>query len=323
MRKCSSSDEASENYPILRADSSLTDSILLESVAEGRGDRREAAFSLLISRHGPRLRKVCRGLVDNPHDVEDLTQTTFLVLLRKAGTIRDAEALGSWLQGVARKLAVPIRTSRSRFGSPVSENDSSSNEPSASELAESSEVIPIVRAEIDLLPYPYRDPVILCCLEGRSNEEAAATLCVPVGTVKGRLSRARGLLKERLGRRGLEVGAILSVIFGSRSTLAASVNGFATAARDVVKPAMIRESRPSKLMASSPHSRDWMRFARVALILIGMSIFGTTVAVASGAIPWPFTRAQSPQKNRETIVGEPVPVDARILLEECDDRLHR
>ena len=165
--------------------------------------RDELAFAALVARHGAMVRGVCRGVLRDPNDADDAFQATFLVLARKASTIRGREALGGWLHRVARRVAVRAsvesarRRGREQPGGLVDEPIAPGEDPDRRELCR------VVHEEVDRLPENYRKAVVLCDLEGFTHEEAAARLDWPVGTVKGRLFRARDRLRDRLVRRGL------------------------------------------------------------------------------------------------------------------------
>jgi RNA polymerase sigma factor (sigma-70 family) len=169
-------------------------------------ERDSAAFRKLVVRHGPAVLQVCRGVLQDTHEADDAFQATFLVLVRKAPSIQDPEALGGWLRGVAYRTAVRsrVRASRRRVNERTLA-DLSSGENSHQELAP--ELKQMIREELDRLPDSYRQPLILCYLEGLTHLEAASRLGWPVGTVKTRLVRGRRLMRERLNRRGAGLGA--------------------------------------------------------------------------------------------------------------------
>ena len=163
--------------------------------------RDETAFDALVARHGPMVLGVCRRVLDDPHAVEDAFQATFLVLVRKAGSLGQRDAIGHWLYGVACRVALRARCEAARRRSrevPVARvvSIARDDEPCPDELA------PALDEELSRLPQKYRAPVVLCYLEGLTHEEAARQLHWPIGSVKGRLSRARELLRGRLARRG-------------------------------------------------------------------------------------------------------------------------
>ncbi|WP_406696936.1 sigma-70 family RNA polymerase sigma factor [Singulisphaera sp. Ch08] len=178
----------------------------------------DAAFEALVARHGPMVMGVCRQWLRDPSDVEDAFQATFLVLVRKAGSLRDRALLGNWLYGVAYRVALRARAEAARRRSREKggvDDRADPQEPGSQERH------PWLHEEVNRLPEKYRAPIVLCYLEGRTHEEAAEQLCWPVGTVKGRLSRARDLLRTRLSRRGLAPSAGLLTAALSRDASAA------------------------------------------------------------------------------------------------------
>ncbi len=186
--------------------SGLSDSQLLERFLTGHDEVSELAFSVLIERHGPMVLGVCRRILVDPHDAEDAFQATFLVLVRKAASVRVDGSIGRWLFGVATRVATRSRADihrrhgRERLG--FDQLEIVAEEGSLSPL-DRAELQSILAQEIARLPDRLQAPVILCDLEGSSDLEAARRLGWPVGTVKSRLSRARARLRDRLTRRGL------------------------------------------------------------------------------------------------------------------------
>jgi zinc protease len=185
-----------------------------------RGD--EAAFEAILRRHGPMVLGVCRRILDDPHDVDDAFQATFLVLIKKARSIRDREVLGPWLYGVARRVAVRARVGarrrRAREQNGAEGVDVGADDRRDDRM-EADEVRSLLDDELGRLPARYRAPLILCDLGGQTHEQAAAQLRCPVGTVKSRLSRGRERLRDRLVRRGLapSAGLLASTIAASRA----------------------------------------------------------------------------------------------------------
>jgi RNA polymerase sigma factor (sigma-70 family) len=180
----------------------------------------EAAFGAIVARHGPMVLGVCRRALENERDVEDAFQATFLVLVRRADAVVVEDSLGRWLYGVARRVAVKAREraerNRGKFGPLVV--DPVAREPKA----DHSLTLAAIDEELSVLPAKYREPVVLCHFEGLTHAEAAARLHWPVGTLSGRLSRAIGLLRVRLARRGLSAtaGAVGMVLAGETARAA-------------------------------------------------------------------------------------------------------
>ncbi len=180
--------------------------------------RDESAFAALVGRHGPMVLGVCRAVLKDSAEVEDAFQATFLVLIRKAETIRGREALGGWLHQVAYRIAIEAGADAALRRA---------REQSAGELAamrSESEEFPdemrrILHEEIERLPEHFRLPVVLCDLEGLSRLEAARQLRWTEGTLRGRLARARARLRDRLTHRGLAVSSgVLVTALGREAT---------------------------------------------------------------------------------------------------------
>jgi RNA polymerase sigma factor (sigma-70 family) len=150
---------------------------------------------------------VCRKVLRDSHDAEDAFQATFLIFFRKAESIRRYDALGPWLYGVAYRVATRLRSNRERQRSRERAIEACLLVgASGDELAE--EIIQLIHEEISRLPDKYRRPIILCYLQGRKRDEAAQLLGWSHGAIKGRLERARDLLRGRLLRRGIEISAV-------------------------------------------------------------------------------------------------------------------
>ncbi len=218
---------ASENQDaVLRGIARLFNQGSLTGLSEGQLLRQFAAgdasaFEVLLTRHGPMVLGVCRRLLYDHCDVEDAFQATFLVLLRRAGALGDAEVLSPWLHGVAVRVAARIRRNASRR--PTEERKGVRPHIVDPECdLERNELRSSIDEEIRRLPEKYRRPVVLCYLEGRSHEEAARRLRCSPGSMRGRLDRARLKLKDRLARRGLAPAAGLAALaIGGESASAA------------------------------------------------------------------------------------------------------
>lgn len=185
--------------------SELSDVELLQTFVDHRDQQ---AMSDLIIRHGPLVMGVCRRILKNDHDAADAFQATFLVLLKKAGSLGKSDSLAGWLYGVAHRVAKKSRTQLSRRqqreGSGIVATPTA---PPINPVNEEEEIVDLIHAELANLPEKYRLPLILCCLEGTAREVAAQHLGWSLGSLKGRLERGRNMLLARLKRHGIILSA--------------------------------------------------------------------------------------------------------------------
>lgn len=206
----------------------LTDGQLLERFTTRSGEAAELAFAALVERHGPMVLRVCQRVLPDRHDAEDAFQAVFLVLVRRAGSVRNRESVASWLHGVALRVAGAARSAEGRRA--VHEQRAASKTVVENERAPD-DLGPVLHEEIGRMPDRYRAAVVLCYLEGRTYDEAARLLGCPVGTVKSRLATARETLRARLARRGLApVAGALSSVLAAEAATAAVPRGLAEAA---------------------------------------------------------------------------------------------
>jgi RNA polymerase sigma factor (sigma-70 family) len=203
----------------------LSDGQLLELFLAHRD---EAAFEVLVRRHGPMVLGVCQRVLRNVHDVDDAFQATFLVLVRKAHSIVPRENVANWLFGVAYRTAVKarmlmgIRADRQR--------QLQAAPPPGPEEKVWLDLLPLLDQELAGLPERYRAPIVLCDLEGKTRKEAARQLGWPEGTVAGRLARGRALLARRLQRRAVAVsGGSLAVFLAQQAAAGAVQSPLVTA----------------------------------------------------------------------------------------------
>jgi RNA polymerase sigma factor (sigma-70 family) len=217
----------------LRALGERTDEELLELFVTRQ---EEAAFMALVQRHGPMVLGVCRHLLVNSHDIEDAFQAVFLVLVSKAASIRSRTLLAGWLYRVAYRVAMRARVyAARRHEREVRGVETMAAEPDAEAI--DPQLRPLLHEELNRLPEKYRAPLVLCYLQGKTHEEAARQLAWPIGTIKGRLARARELLRPRLARRGL---ALSTAALASALTLrSASASVPPTLMNSTLKAAML------------------------------------------------------------------------------------
>jgi RNA polymerase sigma factor (sigma-70 family) len=235
------------------SDTLVGDAELLERFIAHHDD---GAFELLVRRHGPMVFGVCKRVLGNEADAEDAFQATFLVLVRKAASIIPRTRVGNWLHGVAHKTAIKARAMNARRR--VKEREATSQGRKASDDAHES-LLEILDDELRTLPAKYQTPIILCDLEGLSYREAAARLRCPLGTLSGRLTRARALLARRIARRGQTVttAALASLLVRDASA-------------SVPASLMVRIIRVGTLLAVGKKSTGGMMSAKVASLVEGV-----------------------------------------------------
>jgi RNA polymerase sigma factor (sigma-70 family) len=170
--------------------------------------RDPAAFAALVRRHGPMVLGVCRRVLRHEQDAEDACQAAWLVLARKAGSIRKHQSVSSWLHGVAYRVAMNLKRQIQRHRAVDGPGIAAARSDPVQELTWR-EVRSALDKELERLPERLRAPIVLCYLEGKTRDEAAAVLGWTPGALRGRLERGRLLLRARLGRCGLALSTTL------------------------------------------------------------------------------------------------------------------
>jgi RNA polymerase sigma factor (sigma-70 family) len=294
---------------------------LTDAAAAGVGDgdllaryaawRDEAAFTALVQRHGALVLGVCRRLLANEADAEDAFQATFLVLAKQAGTVRKRASVGSWLYGVACRVAAKARRTavrrRQRERRAAAERPTQTGpEPACRELQA------LLDEAMNRLPERYRAALLLCYFEGRTVEEAARHLGCPRGTVASRLAQGRKLLRDRLVRRGLALSAEALTTFLLAGSAPAAVPPAlllqtARVALDhaagkvaALVPAVALAERVCRAMTLRKLSTRLILALAVGLALVGM------VALAQQTPPNEETKAPGPPQR---VAAEPARVD--------------
>jgi RNA polymerase sigma factor (sigma-70 family) len=297
-----------------------TDGQLLERFL---ADRDEAAFAALLQRHGPLVLAVCRRILSHRQDSEDAFQATFLVLVRKARSIAKRGSLGCWLYGVARRIAVRARTAsarrnaRERCALPRTERD-----PLHEVVWRDLRLM--LDEEVERLPWVYREPFLLCYMEGKTNEEAARLLGCPKGTVLSRLSRARERLRVRLARRGLGLSAGLVATLMARGAADAAVP--VELAESTLRAAMwvAAESTATLAAASAPvlsltegvlRAMFLTKVKIATAVLLGVGVLGAGTGVS--AYRTQTGDAAGTKQGRPT---RPAADDSRVAAGESQDR---
>jgi RNA polymerase sigma factor (sigma-70 family) len=266
------------------SESPLSDAQLVERFAAARD---EAAFELLVWRHGAMVFGLCRRLLRQEQDAEDAFQATFLTLARKAGSIRKREAIASWLYKVAYRIALAVRTQTAARAAP--------EHPRLDELPAAAtadpgwrELRPVLDEEVHRLPEKYRAAFVLCAIEGKTNDEAAELLGCPKGTVLSRLSRARERLRGRLTRRGVAVSALVcGTVFVEETAVtpmtAAMVNRTVKAGLAVAAGQTIKSAASPSVAALTEGAIRAMLLSKLQHVATLVLAAGLLVASAAGA----------------------------------------
>jgi len=284
----------------------LSDGELLERFIARRD---EAVFGAIVDRYGPMVWGVCRRALRDHHDAEDAFQAVFLVLARKADSVRPREKVGDWLHGVARRTAAKARARAARRRA-REKQVSDLPEPEAARDDPREDLGPLLDRELGRLPEKYRILVVLCDLEGRTLRQAADQLGWPIGTVSGRLSRARTMLAERLARRGLAPAAAIATLSSqgaasacappaliASTTKAAILFAAGRRAADVASTwaAELTEGALKAMMTTK------LKIASAAVILAALGVAG---AVSAGP-GRPAEALRPPQAEAPAQAGEP------------------
>jgi RNA polymerase sigma factor (sigma-70 family) len=285
------------------------------------GRRDEGAFAALLGRHGPLVFRVCRQVLQDSHAAEDAFQATFLVLARKAASIRKHEALPAWLHRVAVNISRTASTRAAERRTHERQAVVMAQADAASEAA-LRDWQPLVHEEVDRLPEKYRLPALLCYLDGKTHAEAARQLGWPLGTVKGRLARARELLRSRLARRGLALstgglagtlapgtaaGHVPAMLLGSTLRAAVSFAGGGTL------PAGAASANALALARGALQTMTTTKLPYVLALLLAIGLIGAGAALGLGRGP------EAGPEIAAADVQQAQPQDGGALLKKGDD----
>lgn len=262
----------------------LSDGQLIERFTSQNGEAAELAFAVLVERHGPMVLRVCRCVLRDPNDAHDAFQATFLVLVRKAPAIRNRESVASWLYGVALRVASCNRSAAARRR--THERRSPARATVAADDEDRADLEAAVHEEVGRLPDRFRVPVVLCYLEGMTQEDAATRLGWPIGTVRSRLARARDRLRAGLARRGFAptAGGIAALLTCETAEAAVPTvlvdTTIRIATRSAVRQAMTAGLVPASIAALSEGALRTMLITKLKTIAMAVLAMG---AFAAGA----------------------------------------
>jgi RNA polymerase sigma factor (sigma-70 family) len=264
----------------------------------------EGAFAALVDRHGAMVLRVCRQVLQHQQDAEDAFQATFLVLARKAASLRRGEVLAGWLRSVAYRTSLQARRNATRRQAREARTQA---RPPASPAADIAwrEVQLILNEEIERLVEKYRTPFVLCCVEGHSRSEVARQLDLKEGTVWSRLAYARRQLQQRLRRRGIELGTVLAALSlaepGTTSTVPALLVAATLRSATAGGKAMLGVSgEVAGLVNATLKLTTTTRLKLAVALLFLTAVLGAGWSVSVGQAP----SSQTPKPSR------PAPADA-------------
>jgi RNA polymerase sigma factor (sigma-70 family) len=285
----------------------------------------EDAFAALVRRHGPMVLRVCRRILHDSHDAEDVFQATFLVLSRKAASLRRRDSVGCFLHGVAYRLALKARTQFAQQR--LHENRAVVEKQAVDPLAELTvrEAQAILDEELARLPEKHRTPLVLCCLEGKTRDEAARMLGWPAKLVKSRLEQGRERLRQRLSRRGLTPPAALVASLLAEEAAPATVP--VVLIRTVVQAAPNSNGVSASVALLAESALGGTAIGKAKVGVLGLLVLTGVLAAGMGAFAPPQTaekpaespavanapeppKTEKPQTARTDRYGDPLPPQA-------------
>ncbi len=245
----------------------------------------EAAFATLVERHGPMVLGVCRRMLGDDHAAADAFQAVFLVLARKAPRVRVEDTLGRWLHGVSVRVSLRARAVARAERARVRSLDGldPADESASADPEDRHELRAAIDEEIARLPGRYRAAVVLCYLEGLTQEQAARRLRCPVGTVQSRLHRARERLRPALTRRGLAPAAWGPAALAAMTARADVPPALAALAGRVVGASAGTVPAAVALLArSTMRSLSMSRALRIGWLLLALGASASGAAILAG-----------------------------------------
>jgi RNA polymerase sigma factor (sigma-70 family) len=281
----------------------------------------EVAFTALVERHEALVLGVARSVLHHEQDAEDVFQATFLVLARKAHTIRKQQSLSSWLHGVACRLALKARGRAKRWSdAPVADVAATASMDDLSWR----ELRGVLQEELQRLPDKYRAPLLLCYWEGKTRDEAAVQLGMTANAFKKYLERARNLLRSRLVRRGLAPSAALFATLvsemGARGAVSASLTAHTVqaAVEFAAGQAIAAESATAAALAQGAIGAMNMS-KRLTTILVALVVGG--VGSGLGLVSYQSLQGQQPTASTKAAgtTGEQ-PAQTRVAGGEKTDQ---
>lgn len=270
----------------------VPDSELLERYTSQRDS---AALELLVWRYGSMVLATCRGFLGNGPDTEDAFQATFLVLVRKAHSVRKHQSLAAWLHRVACRICLRVRERETlkRTGERAAARR---DQVAPAEIV--NDLRPILNAEIARLPQRFRTAFLLCQCEGKTNEDAARLLGVPKGTLLSRLARARQKLRRRLIQRGIAPAAAGLVLEATVDPVSAALVNATVGSIHTISPSSITPGTIALLAEGAIRDMFWNKIKLAACVILAVSFLGAAgVFLGSPGALAETTTAENPAEQ--------------------------
>jgi RNA polymerase sigma factor (sigma-70 family) len=274
----------------------VSDGELLGRFAEARD---EAAFELLVRRHGSMVYGVARRILNDAHAAEDVLQAVFLALARQAKSLRRRPAVAAWLYRVAVRVAHKARPRPAVY---VSRPPSAAADTAVLQA----ELRTVIDDAVTRLPAKLRDAVVLCYLSGHTTEEAARQLGRPKETILSRLAAARERLRADLARRG--VAPVTAAFVTSELSPAVLSPALVSLAVQAAGPPAALSAAVVTLAQGAIVTMSWSKLSVTAAagVLFGVIGFGL-----AGGQPGPG----APPKNKVAVVPDAMDVLLNDLRE--------
>lgn len=259
------------------------DGALLERFLVGHD---EAAFERLVRRHSSMVFGVCRRILGNVHDAEDAFQAVFIVLARSAKRLQKVQSVAGWLHGIALRVALSARRSAAR----ARERERRANQMASTNVEQErawEDIQGVLDEELSRLPDRLRSPIILCCLENKSVQQAAQELGWSDGELRGRLAKGKEILRERLWRRGISLGAAaLFALLSERASAAAApdtciASAVAAASLVAAGKALPQNLVSAKALSLAAEVTRALIFARIELAAAAIAVCAAILSAAS------------------------------------------
>jgi RNA polymerase sigma factor (sigma-70 family) len=275
--------------------------------------RDEEAFAALVRRHGPMVRGVCHRVLGHVQDAEDAFQATFLVLFRRAASIRRREAVGNWLYQVAYRTSLEARSAAAQRQA-MERQVRSMPEPMGKPPDPFGDFFQVIDAELNQFPDKYRSAIVLCDLEGQPRRQAARELGIPEGTLSSRLAAGRRLLAARLARRGVTLsagGLAASLSFPAMAgavpppLLRATVGAATTVAAGQATAAGVTSANVVALMEKAVRAMHFTKVRFATSVLLAVAVLG-----AGAGVVWTGATGRESEPVAAKAEEEPVARDA-------------